>query len=158
MKLLVFADSHGHPATMLHMMQQQQTADAAIFLGDGSRDCDAFSAAYPTLPLYRVAGNCDFGGLDPAEGLVAFGGVLFFYTHGHHYGVKSGLETLYQAAVARQAAVALFAHTHVPLHQQCNDIHLFNPGSLGCPRTGGKGTYGIITIQNKVAQFTWQEV
>ena len=40
-------------------------------------------------------------------------GVLFFYTHGHHYGVKRGSERLAQCAGDRGADVALFGHTHV---------------------------------------------
>ena len=54
-------------------------------------------------PIYRVAGNCDVNYSEPSEGLAPFGGVLFFYTHGHHYGVKMGSERLAECAGERGA-------------------------------------------------------
>ena len=61
-------------------------------------------------PIYRVAGNCDVGYQEPTEGMAPFAGVLFFYTHGHHYGVKMGSERLAESAGERGADVALFGH------------------------------------------------
>ena len=64
-----------------------------VFLGDGLYDLDTALELRKTplpCPVYRVRGNCDVGYPDPAEGLAPFAGVLFFYTHGHHYGVKMG--------------------------------------------------------------------
>ncbi len=66
------------------------------------------------MKVYAVAGNCDFGALEPLDGLAAFDQVVVFYTHGHMYGVKYDLDTLADAAAARGAEVALFGHTHKP--------------------------------------------
>ena len=46
------------------------------------------------MKVYAVAGNCDFGALEPLDGLAAFDQVVVFYTHGHMYGVKYDLDTL----------------------------------------------------------------
>ncbi|MFR9068635.1 MAG: metallophosphoesterase family protein [Faecalibacterium prausnitzii] len=88
--------------------------DALIFLGDGLRDLELALTLCPKLRAYSVAGNCDYGALEPTDGLAAFDGVVIFYTHGHMYGVKYDLDTLADAASARGAEVALFGHTHIP--------------------------------------------
>lgn len=90
MKVLVVSDVHGR-VTPLRWLLKNETADALFFLGDGLYDLDraiAANGAAPDYPIYRVRGNCDIGSDDPAEGLAPFGGVLFFYTHGHLFGVK----------------------------------------------------------------------
>ena len=92
-----------------------------------------------------MAGNCDYGALEPTDGLAAFDGVVIFYTHGHMYGVKYDLDTLADAASARGAEVALFGHTHIPHAETRSGVFLFNPGSCGRCYTG-PNTYGILTL------------
>ena len=112
-KLLVLSDSHGgRTAIERVLMKESKNIDALIFLGDGLRDLELALTLYPKLRAYSVAGNCDYGALEPTDGLAAFDGVVIFYTHGHMYGVKYDLDTLADAASARGAEVALFGHTH----------------------------------------------
>ena len=112
-KLLVLSDSHGGRAAIERvLMKESKSIDALIFLGDGLRDLELALTLCPKLRAYSVAGNCDYGALEPTDGLAAFDGVVIFYTHGHMYGVKYDLDTLADAASARGAEVALFGHTH----------------------------------------------
>ena len=105
-----------------------------------------------------VAGNCDYGALEPMDGLAAFDQTIMFYTHGHMYGVKYDLDTLTDAAAARGAEVALFGHTHVPHAEQRGKVFLFNPGSCGRCYTG-PDTYGLLTLENgKVTAYEHKEV
>ena len=103
--------------------------------------------------MSRVRGNCDFGYPDePVQARCAFGGVLFFYTHGHHYGVKSGVYQIMEAGEERLADVVLYGHTH---RQQIDEggegcPTAFNPGSLGFG-----GQYGVIECRD--GEFTIQE-
>ena len=144
-KLLVLSDSHGaRDAIERILSKEQNNVDAVIFLGDGLRDLEQTLAFFPHLRVYSVAGNCDFGALEPLDGLAAFDGVVIFYTHGHMYGVKYDLDTLADAASARGAEVALFGHTHCPVCKEMNGIYFFNPGALAdC-------SYGIIDIENNI--------
>ena len=88
-KLLVLSDSHGgRDAIERVLMKESKNIDALIFLGDGLRDLELSLTKYPKLRAYSVAGNCDYGALEPLDGLVAFEQVVLFYTHGHMYGVK----------------------------------------------------------------------
>ena len=107
-KILVISDVHGR-LRGLRWVLQNETADAMFYLGDGLYDLNAaleLRREPVPYPIYRVAGNCDVNYSEPSEGLVPFGGVLFFYTHGHHYGVKMGSERLAECAGERGAAVA----------------------------------------------------
>ena len=88
-KILVISDVHGRLRD-LRWVLQNETADAMFYLGDGLYDLNAaleLRREPVPYPIYRVAGNCDVNYSEPSEGLAPFGGVLFFYTHGHHYGV-----------------------------------------------------------------------
>lgn len=115
-KLLILSDSHNSRLAIENILAAEaDSIDALIFLGDGLRDLEQALTFYPSLRAYAVAGNCDFGALEPLDGLAAFDGVVVFYTHGHMYGVKYDLDTLADAAAARGANVALFGHTHIPV-------------------------------------------
>ena len=111
-KILVISDVHGRLRD-LRWVLQNETADAMFYLGDGLYDLNAaleLRREPVPYPIYRVAGNCDVNYSEPSEGLAPFGGVLFFYTHGHHYGVKMGSERLAECAGERGADVD-FAQT-----------------------------------------------
>ena len=138
-KILVISDVHGRMRD-LRWVLQNETADAMFYLGDGLYDLNGALELNKTpvpYPIYRVAGNCDVGYQEPTEGMAPFAGVLFFYTHGHHYGVKMGSERLAESAGERGADVAL----------------VFNPGSL---REGG--SYGVITVTDGQCEFSWKRV
>ena len=150
-KLLILSDSHSNRLALEHILKAEADhIDALIFLGDGLRDLEQTLTLYPRLRAYAVAGNCDFGALEPLDGLAAF--------DGHMYGVKYDLDTLSDAAAARGANVALFGHTHVPVAEQRGDVFLFNPGSCGRCYTG-PNTYGILTLADgKVVGHEHKEV
>ncbi len=151
MKLLVVSDTHGDAEQLEHAVEKETDADALIFLGDGISDLEDLEYIYPNLKTYIVSGNCDVGSFFPVQGLAAFEGVLFFYTHGNMYDVKNGLYKIVQAAKQSGADAVLFGHTHCPLHKEIDGITLFNPGSLS--KWCGRGTYGVITLCNGKAEY-----
>ena len=155
--ILVVSDTHGR-LTRLRWILRFEKADALFCLVFGLYDLDQAilqNRVQPPYPIYRVRGNCDFGAHDPTEGLAPFGGVLFFYTHGHHYGVKASLGQLQEEAADRGADVALFGHTHYKTLRAATAATpaLFNPGSLR-----DTGSYGVITITDGQCSFGWKQV
>lgn len=154
--ILVLSDTHGSASAFLRVADKNPKADALIFLGDGWRDLERVRDQL-SMPVYTVAGNCDFGCLDPDDGLVAFEGVLFYYAHGHQYGVKTTPYGLARVAAQRGADVALYGHTHCPNLEQADGVTLFNPGSAGMPRVG-RPSYGRITVADGKAQFEHLDV
>ncbi|MBE6587170.1 MAG: YfcE family phosphodiesterase [Ruminococcaceae bacterium] len=146
MKILVFSDSHGAYSKMESAVRVHPDADMIFFLGDGLRDADRLFDELRHIPHVAVKGNCDiassFGGesyLD--EQTVDLGGVRIFSCHGHKYGVKSSELNLWLRAKEKDAALALFGHTHEPFERYYEGVRLFNPGSIGM------GSYGVIYIE-----------
>ena len=157
-KLLILSDSHNSAGAVERILHAESDANAVVFLGDGLRDLEEALTLHPKMKVYAVAGNCDFGALEPLDGLAAFDQVVVFYTHGPMSGVKYDLDTLADAAAARGAEVALFGHTHKPTALQKNGVFLFNPGSCGRCYTGAD-TYGILTLADgKVVGHEHKEV
>ncbi len=151
MKLLILSDEHGDSLSLDAVLEHNRDIDTLIFLGDGMRDIETLTQERPDLRVYAARGNCDYASYAPVDGLAPFGGVLFYYTHGHIYNVKSTLDKLAAAASARGAQVALFGHTHQRACCRIGDVWLFNPGALSRFEYGGY--YGIITIENGTPRF-----
>lgn len=158
MNILVLSDSHGDAKAIMRALALSRP-QAVIFLGDGLRD--VYACDIGDTPLYAVCGNCDlfFGGNvlnEPAERIADLGGKRIFMTHGHAYSVKSHLGELVRAAVAAQADVVLFGHTHArtEIYLPTGDtsygvtlqkpMWIFNPGSAH----GYGASFGNILIQN----------
>jgi predicted phosphodiesterase len=71
-KLLILSDSHNSRLAIENILAAEaDSIDALIFLGDGLRDLEQALTFYPSLRAYAVAGNCDFGALEPLDGLAA---------------------------------------------------------------------------------------
>ncbi|MBQ4613077.1 MAG: metallophosphoesterase [Clostridia bacterium] len=141
MRILVVSDTHGNVGALCRAIEQQPTAHAVIFLGDGLRDAWEAEKRYPERIFYTVPGNCDFGCHDPKIREETLGGKRFFFTHGHVFDVKYGLYRLDLAAREHKADIALFGHTHTPYEEYADGLYLFNPGSLGYG-----GTYGYVDV------------
>lgn len=152
MKLLILSDSHGFGRAVLRAVDDHPDAAAVFFLGDGVRDAEELQQLRAQLPVYAVRGNCDFASYAPSQGLVPMGGHLIFYTHGHLYGVKTGLGALARQALDAGADIALFGHTHRPCCQAAGGVHLFNPGAL----SGTSPMYGVVTLGQGQPAFTWE--
>lgn len=146
MKLLVLSDSHGDSATILRAIRKERP-DMIVHLGDGAREIPSLLASFPesNLPLCSVRGNCDFGADCPDEELLELCGKRIFLTHGHLYGVKSGLGRLLQKGMEVKADLVLFGHTHVAAITQSGSVRLMNPGSVYGNR-GKDKSYGIVDL------------
>lgn len=138
-RILAVSDSHGDRRTLRRILEQHRDANAVVHLGDGYADVLSLQDEFSVL---AVAGNCDGFLCDaPPEREFLLGGKRIFAAHGHRFEVKHSLLRLSLAAQSRQADVALFGHTHLPLIERVDDRYLVNPGSV---RDGGR--YALIDI------------
>ena len=142
MRLLVMSDSHGRDWRVRAALEAHPEVGAWIHLGDGLREATRLAEEFP-IPLYAVRGNCDFWqpGIPPESREEQFGGKRVFFTHGHLYGVKYGLYRVTAAAREREADILLFGHTHQPMTDYQEGLHILNPGSIG-----DDGSYALIDI------------
>lgn len=141
-RLLVLSDSHGDTAAVYRAIAAQPEADTVLHLGDGAADLAAVAPSFPRLSYFQVRGNGDYfaSGAIPYAREECFEGKRFFLTHGHLYGVKSGLFRVVCAAKERDADVLLYGHTHLPMTDYEDGLYLLNPGSLR------GGTYGVVDL------------
>lgn len=145
MRILVISDSHGNRSGLKEVLLWHTDISHVFFLGDNTSDIDALKDSFKEKTFYIVSGNCDGFSFYKNTDIATIGEVKVFFTHGHHFGVKSGIERLTEAARQRDCRLALFGHTHSALTVYDNGITIVNPGSLGHTRNGSN-SYAIIDV------------
>lgn len=163
MKILVFSDSHGDVSRMSEIVARNRIdTDIVVHLGDRKSDLDEVMRDYPHIAKISIVGNCDgisaFSLTAALEHTVTIDGLKFYFTHGHHKDVKSGIYSLIREAKTKNYNVVLYGHTHVAKHEIIGDVHYFNPGSISYPRGSTTPSYGLINVNNGVADFHIIEV
>ncbi|MBQ7924471.1 MAG: metallophosphoesterase [Clostridia bacterium] len=143
--LIVVSDSHGNVKGLEKLRPLIAENDYFIHLGDGVGDIREIRKHYPEK-TYFCAGNCDFLSAYPTEGVLNVEKISIFYTHGHKYGVKNGLEQLAAEAKNRGCEVALYGHTHTPLISELDGVTLINPGALRM--AGENAVYAYLVVND----------
>lgn len=145
MKIIVISDSHGNSQGILDAVFDENPA-LILHLGDYERDCDKVRKAYPSINLRAVRGNGDFRGREPEYDEFVVLSKRVFMTHGHLYGVKTGLGSIVNSGLARGADILLFGHTHIPYYNVVEGMHIVNPGSIAFRGQ----TYAVLEIEHGV--------
>ena len=136
-KALVVSDTHGNNENLHKILKMHPDATCLIHCGDVEGGEDDIRCSV-RIPVYLVAGNCDYFGALPKELEETVFGHKIFITHGHLYSVSVSTEVLRQEAESRGCDIAFFGHTHRPVARHEDGIYLFNPGSLSYPRQEGR--------------------
>lgn len=149
LRVIVISDTHRDFNSLVKVVKRHRDADLFIHLGDGYDEFCRMGDMFPGLKKYFVRGNCDYSVPRDVQvaGFINCGMARIFYTHGHVYGVKSGLQQLYTAGLEHNANVILYGHTHIARIDYVKGVYVMNPGSLGHPGSRGR-TYGIIDIDD----------
>jgi len=143
---IVFSDVHGDYKAMQKLRPLICENDGAFFAGDGL-SCVLQSNIEK---LYWVAGNCD--GYGDKELIAEIDGVKILLTHGHLYGVKSGLQRLFYRAKELDVNAVIFGHTHAPLIALEDGVLFLNPGT--CSSNALKPTFIYLCINDgKITPF-----
>jgi len=149
LQLVVFSDSHGDFDAISRVVYTHTKAGMFLHCGDGAKEASDLQALHPQKKILFVRGNCDWDPLAKDENLIIVSGKRIFFTHGHVYGVKRGLDKLIGRANSLGADIACFGHTHIPMHAKVGRLHLINPGSIGNPHAGAQPTYTTIDISSE---------
>ena len=147
MKLLVMSDSHRNIDRMQYAAEKIKP-DAIVHLGDHISDAQKLNQQLPDKVFYMVKGNCDFQANGKNELFLTLEGVKIFLTHGHTYGVKTGLAALIERARQLDADIALYGHTHRPNVRHERGLWLMCPGQMERHDSRHAASYGIVTIEN----------
>ncbi|QYH52124.1 metallophosphoesterase [Liquorilactobacillus hordei] len=154
-KILVVSDSHGDRDILVKLLKKYKGQVTAMFhCGDSELEPDdeLFN------DFHVVKGNCDYDSRFAKKVVVKVGSENVLLTHGHLYGVNSGLNSLNLLAQENKATIALFGHTHLLGAEMVKECLFLNPGSISFPRgeySNIGGTYALIdsTVQNLHVQF-----
>ena len=159
MNLLIVSDSHGNfraidrAIALQDALPASQRPDYILFLGDGLSDLDRLTIPVGTS-LLAVSGNCDGFSTEgePELRMPVFANKRTVMMHGHRFSVKYGVGRAVAFAVAQNADILLYGHTHQPLAEQygagdvaygirlSKPLLVFNPGSIR------EGSFGIVSI------------
>lgn len=146
MRILVVSDTHGSVGNLRQILLAQPKAEMVIHLGDVEEDVELIEHSFPEKMFLQVRGNCDFGSVLPNSGIFEADGARIFYTHGHLYGVKSGIYGAVCAAREQKANVLLFGHTHHAITDYDDGLYIMNPGSAAHGYAGEAASYGTLDI------------
>ena len=148
MKAVILSDSHKNFKAMTDAIEKESPITQIIHAGDIHSDIEDLEVMYPRIPIAEVKGNNDpFLHSVPSDRFFSFGNVKIFLTHGHNYGVKYSLSSLYKKAAELGADIAIFGHTHQKFMEEINGITLFNPGAVA------KG-YGVLEVDGDTFTLT----
>jgi putative phosphoesterase len=129
MKLLILSDTHGNYPLAIEASEIAGKFDGIIHLGDGVEDAGIL-ADIADCPVVMIAGNCDTATTALREYSRVCAGKKLFCTHGDTYEVKAGLTGLHQKALAEEAQIVLYGHTHRAAIETIDGVLFINPGSL----------------------------
>lgn len=149
MKIAVFSDTHNEVDKCLEVLNKNKDINLIIHLGDNSSDVDIIKK-HTEIEIINVKGNCDINLNIEDEKVLEIKGVKIFITHGHKYGVKTSLNSIYYRAKELNANIVLFGHSHIPINVLNDNVLLLNPGSITLPKGGHKKSFGLIEITDSI--------
>jgi putative phosphoesterase len=144
LRIAVAGDTHGKIEKLTSAMRMLKP-DYLFFTGDFYAD-GLKLARQLSIKWTGVTGNCDFGQKGKQEQQINCRGRRFYLIHGHQYGVKRSINSLFYRGQEVGADVVIFGHTHIPMCEQIDGMWMINPGSASLPRLGSPGSYALINL------------
>lgn len=145
MRVIVFSDTHGNQAAADKIIQENNSCEHFIFLGDGIHEIDILKSKYPEKSIFCVAGNCDKT-TAPTSAVIELFNTRIYMTHGHLYDATETIDKIVENAKKEKAMIALFGHTHKRFSEMINGIYVLNPGSASIPKDGLPTSCAFIDI------------
>ncbi|MEG0014100.1 MAG: metallophosphoesterase [Cellulosilyticaceae bacterium] len=151
MKVLVISDTHHRINRVDRVLEifKDKGIEHIIHAGDHLQDAKDIEAKYPHIQVHKVPGNCDMEGYgSDTSKLIRISGIPIFIAHGHKHHVKYDYEEIFIDAVAHEAKVAIFGHSHSAYKERKEGIILLNPGSISEPRDTTMPSFATLDIEN----------
>lgn len=148
MRIVVVSDTHTFIDKAVNAIKKLKDIDLIIHLGDYVRDAQRIKEQL-NIDMICVRGNGDSLETDVEEDkIIEVENKKIFLTHGHNYGVYTTLNDIFYKGKQLNADVVLYGHTHIALIVEHEDILILNPGSPEEPRSGTKGSIGLVEVKN----------
>lgn len=136
--IVALSDVHFDLERLERLLPVMNSADCVVFCGDGMSNFERISGRI-TVSTVCARGNNDFFSRVGDSSTFSIGNTRVFVTHGHRFGVRSGVELLAEAAAGEGCALAFFGHTHIFYDRTIYGVHIINPGAV-C-----NGSYAVVT-------------
>ena len=165
--ILVLSDTHGYIKAVTDLIDNYKNlVTHVIHLGDNSNDMIRFKHTNPHLNFYDASGVNDPSSAQGIEQVIEIAGKKIFITHGHNYGVKTGLENIIYKAREIKVDACFFGHTHVQTSFTESGITFLNPGSPMFPAPDNPRGYALVRIADgeisvKLLEYkesAWQKI
>lgn len=149
--LLVVSDVHGYMDRLRHI-QTMESVDLTISLGDLEGPPSALND--PSLLIHGNAFN------DPGEAYLVreFEHFRILFTHGHLAHVERGDHGLFQMVQTHHADILVHGHTHAARIVKVDAARIINPGALSHSRSAFPESYGILTLDDSTATWTFKNL
>jgi uncharacterized protein len=155
-ELAIISDTHmprGGRAIPDACIARLRAADAILHAGDliATEVLELLESLGP--PVHAVHGNIDEPALKmrlPAVRVVEADGARIVMTHDG--GASAGRLARLRARFPDADAV-VFGHSHLPLHEERDGFHIFNPGSPTDRRRAPEHTMGVATARDGRLRF-----
>ena len=151
MKVVVISDVHGNRQALERIIAFNPDADYILSLGDSELPLRELQEHNITC----VKGNYPFDAGYVFEEEIKIKDTLIFMTHGHRYGVRRGVEHLYNKALELNSSIVLYGHTHIAKVDYKKGVYIMNPGSVNRSRNNIVESYLILYIESN-NQFRYE--
>jgi putative phosphoesterase len=135
----LISDTHGELRPAVH--SALAGVELILHAGDVGGD-EILQELRLIAPVHAVAGNTDPQGTYQPELRVTVGGLRIHVSHGHELGGP----TPKKLAVAYDADVIVYGHTHQQLVTRMDGCLVVNPGAAGPARFKLRPSVGLLTI------------
>lgn len=146
----VLGDSHHQTEDIDKCIKELKMVNLIIHTGDMISDANYITEKY-NIPVIGVSGNCDPYIKEMEEFIYDVNDTRIFICHGHNYGVKSSLRRLILRGKEVGSNIVIFGHTHIPLYEKFENIHMLNPGSIAYPRGQSNKSMAILEIKERIS-------
>lgn len=139
-KIVIMSDNHGQTNQINEVLKRHPDADYFIHCGDFESYDDVVEN------FVAVRGNNDWGSSLPKYQTLMIEGKKIVVCHGEKFGYFN--REYYMELFAKENAIDILisGHTHMPLNEVVDGIHLINPGSTYLPRGGSLPSYAIMYL------------
>ncbi len=161
MKIGVMSDTHLYkPDRNLDLIVKEILADAQMVLHAGDIVGHEVLDWLEENGVVCVCGNMDESGISrmlPGRRIFAVEGIQIGLVHG--WGPKHDLESRIVASFAPDTPdLIVYGHSHVPFWGMIDGVRMFNPGSAANGAHGGRGSVGMIEIDDSGIQTRFMAV
>ena len=149
--LLVVSDVHGYMDRLRHI-QTIEAVDYTVSLGDLEGPITALGES--ALVIHGNAFN------DPGEPYLVreFEHFRLLFTHGHLAHVERGDHGLFRMLQTHRADILMHGHTHAARLIKVEGGRIINPGALSQSRSTFPESYGILTLDDSTATWTFKNL